>query len=173
MFYRTFLALTRRDLRNASDYKLLSRKVVDSYLAMPERSLFYRAMIGWMGYRHAELPFTVEPRARGRSRWRLFTLLRLALTAVTAYSAAPLQAVTLLGLAFLLFSLVLGAQTLYNKLLGHAVSGFTTVILLLLVTGSAIMVALGVIGEYVARIYDEVKGRHRFIVDETLPDERG
>lgn len=171
LFYRVFLVLTHRDLRNASDFKLLSRNVVKSYLALPERSLFYRVMTGWMGFRHAEVPFSVDPRTHGTSKWGLFTLLRLALTAVTAHSAAPLHVVTLLGLAFLLFSVVLGAQTLYNKLLGHAVSGFTTVILLLLITGSAIMVALGVIGEYIARIYDEVKGRHRFIVAEALPDD--
>lgn len=171
VFYRIFGALTRRDLRNASDFKLLSRKVVKSYLELPEHSLFYRAMVGWLGFRHAEVGFDVDARTHGASKWGFFRLLRLAINAVTAHSAAPLHVVTLLGLAFLVFSIVLGAQTLYNKLLGHAVSGFTTVILLLLITGSAIMVALGVIGEYIARIYDEVKGRHRFVVEDALPDD--
>jgi glycosyltransferase involved in cell wall biosynthesis len=171
LFYRLFRALTRRDLRNASDFKLLSRKVVTSYLALPEHSLFYRAMVSWLGFRHAEVPFAVDQRNEGTSKWGPLTLLRLALNAVTAHSAAPLHAVTLLGLAFLVLSVALGAQTLYNKIAGNAVSGFTTVILLLLVTGSAIMVALGVIGEYIARIYDEVKGRHRFVIADALPDD--
>jgi hypothetical protein len=81
-----------------------------------------------------------------------------------------LQLITTLGFAFLLFALVMGVQTLYRKLSGSALDGFTTVILLLLIIGSAIMIGLGVIGAYVARIYDKVKGRPRFVVAETVGD---
>lgn len=168
LFYALFKSLSGQDLGNASDFKLLDRRVLEAYLALKERNVFFRGMTSWLGFERRTVEFAVRPRRAGASRWSLGRLLRLALTAVTSFSSAPLHVVTLLGGCFLLFSLALGAQTLYRKLTGSALDGFTTVILLLLITGSALMIGLGIIGEYIARIYDEVKGRPRYVVRERI-----
>jgi hypothetical protein len=123
-------------------------------------------MSAWLGFRRKEIPFTVERRAGGVSAWNMRGLVRLAITGITAFSSLPIHVVTLMGLVFLAFATLLGLQTLYNKIVGNAVDGFTTVILLVLITGSTIMIGLGVIGLYVSRIYDEVKGRPRYVISE-------
>ena len=104
----------------------------------------------------------------GESGWSFVSRLRLALTAVTSFSSFPLRLLTLGGLVFLALSGLLGLQTLFLWLSGEALSGFTTVILLNLIIGGAVIVGLGVIGEYVARIYEEVKGRPRFVESERV-----
>lgn len=168
MFYEVFRRLSGYDLRGASDFKLMDRRVVDALLQMKEFNVFFRGMSAWTGFRRMTLPFTVAERATGESAWSVFRLFRLALVALTGFSAAPLHFVTLAGVAFLIFAIILGIQTLLYKLMGHAVSGFSTVILLLLIIGSLVMIALGIIGEYISRIYDEVKKRPRYIVSERI-----
>jgi glycosyltransferase involved in cell wall biosynthesis len=169
---RAFYALTSRlsgyDLREATDFKLLDRRVLDEWRALPERNLFFRGMVAWLGFRRERIPFSVSPRAGGKSRFTPWALLNLGLTAVTAFSTVPLRLVTLVGGLFLLFSFALALQTLWVWGSGRAVSGFTTVILLLLVLGSALLLGLGVIGEYLARIYQEVKGRPRYVSAERV-----
>ncbi|MDR2244451.1 MAG: glycosyltransferase family 2 protein [Burkholderiales bacterium] len=172
LFFTLNSKLTGVDLREASDFKLLNRRVVDAYLALPERNLFFRGMIAWSGYKTATLPFTPDERQHGETQWSFRRLTRLALTSITSFSSIPLHLITSLGIVFTIAALLLGAQTLYNKLSGNAIDGFTTVILLLLITGSVIMLALGVIGEYLARIYEEVKRRPLFFVQETLPKDQ-
>jgi glycosyltransferase involved in cell wall biosynthesis len=169
LFFTFNSKLTGVDLRESSDFKLLDRRVVDAYLALPERNLFFRGMIAWSGYKTATLPFTPDERQHGKTQWSFRNLTKLALTSITSFSSIPLHLITSLGIAFIIAAFLFGGQTLYNKLSGNAVSGFTTVILLLLIIGSVIMLALGVIGEYLARIYEEVKRRPLFFVQETLP----
>ncbi|MDR2016988.1 MAG: glycosyltransferase family 2 protein [Burkholderiales bacterium] len=169
LFFTLNSKLTGVDLREASDFKLLDRRVVDAYLALPERNLFFRGMIAWAAYKTATLPFTPDERQHGKTQWSFRRLTKLALTSITSFSSIPLHLITSLGIVFIIAALLLGGQTLYNKLSGNAVDGFTTVILLLLIIGSVIMLALGVIGEYLARIYEEVKRRPLFFVQETLP----
>lgn len=171
LFYRLFRALTRYDLRGTSDFKLLDRRVLESWRLMPERVLFFRGMTTWLGFRRAQVEFDVAERETGRSGWSLLRLTRLALSAMTAFSSAPLLLMTLLGFGFGLFAFLLMIQTLWQKLSGAAVTGFTTVILLLLIVGSALMIGLGIVGEYLARIYDEVKGRPRYVVAATVASE--
>ena len=166
LFYRLFGALTGHDLQGASDFKLMDRRVLEAWRSLGEHNLFFRGMHAWLGFRRVQLPFEVPERAGGHSGWSLWALLKLAITAVTSFSSAPLQLISLAGGAFALFALLMGAQTLYQKLSGHALDGFTTVILLLLVIGSVMMLGLGIIGTYIARIYDEVKARPRYIVAE-------
>ncbi len=167
-FYALFRRLSGFELSGASDFKLLDRRALAAWAEMPERNLFFRGMSAWLGFRRKELPFAVEPRAGGRSGWSVLRLLRLGITGITAFSSAPIHLITGMGLLFLFFAVILGIQTLYNKLAGSAETGFTTVIVLVLVTGSTIMIGLGVIGLYVSRIYDEVKGRPRYIVADEL-----
>lgn len=166
VFYGIFSRLTGHDLRGASDFKLLDRRVLEAWLKMGERNLFFRGMTSWLGFKRAKISFDVPDRVDGKSGWSLLQLVRLAMTAVTAFSSAPLHLITLSGIGFAIFAVILGAQTLYHKIAGHAVDGFTTVILLLLIIGGAMMLGLGMIGTYIARVYDEVKGRPRYIIAE-------
>ncbi len=167
LFYRLFTGLSGYELRGASDFKLMDRRVLAAWRAMGERSLFFRGMNAWLGFKRAEIAFAVPARAGGDSGWSAWQLVRLAMSAITAFSSAPLYLVALSGVGFTLFALLLAVQTLYLKLSGQAVDGFTTVILLILLVGGVVLLALGIIGSYIARIYEEVKGRPRYVVAET------
>jgi polyisoprenyl-phosphate glycosyltransferase len=167
LFYAILEKFSGFDLKGASDFKLMSRKAVDAWLRMGERNVFFRGMTAWMGFTTVQIPFEVAQRSQGQSTWSYLKRFKLAITGITAFSSLPLQLVTFAGGLFLIFSVVLGVQTLYLKLAGQAVSGFTTVILLELIIGSCLMISLGIIGEYMARIYREVKGRPRYLVTES------
>ena len=166
LFYKIMNRLSGFNLENASDFKLMDKKVVAALLQMPERETFFRGMSAWVGYTRKEIYFKVPQRETGKSRWSPLKLVRLAITAFTSFSSLPLQFVTFIGILFMLGSVVLGIQTLVMKLRGLAIGGFTTVILLLLIVGSCLMISLGMIGMYIARIYNEVKARPRYIISE-------
>lgn len=167
-FYAALKKFSGYDLTNLTDYKLMDAQVVAAWLKMGERNLFFRGMSAWIGFRHAQIPFEVQKRGSGRSTMSIPRLIRLAVTAVTSFSSIPLHLVTVLGGIFLIFALIMGVQTLYMKFSGIAVSGFTTVILLQLIIGSLLMMTLGIIGEYIARVYDEVKRRPRYIIEQII-----
>jgi polyisoprenyl-phosphate glycosyltransferase len=171
IFYAILNRLSAYDLKGATDYKLMDRRVVDAWLTLREQSLFFRGMSAWLGFKHVQIPFEVPNRVDGKSKWSIFQLIKLAVTAVTAFSSFPLHFITLAGVGFFVFAIVLSVQTILYKILGKAVSGFTTVILLLLIIGSALMMGLGIIGEYIARIYEEVKRRPRYIIAEKIDRE--
>lgn len=168
LFYWLMKKLTGLDIENASDFKLLSRKVIEAHNRLPERSRFFRGIVFWLGFRKRQIPFSVRDRATGQSKWSSRDLLSLALDASTSFSSAPLHFITIIGIVTFLVSLAMGIQTLYKKFSGTAVSGFTTVILLLLFIGSALMCSLGIIGIYLGRIFEEVKRRPKSIIDETV-----
>jgi glycosyltransferase involved in cell wall biosynthesis len=168
LFYFLLNKLSGFHFKGASDFKLMDRKVVNAWLQMHERNVFFRGMTVWMGFNTVQVPFEVAPRTSGQSTWSALKRLKLALVGITAFSSFPLHFVTFAGGIFLVMSILLGAQTLYLKLTGRAISGFATVILLELIIGSFLMISLGIIGEYLARIYEEVKGRPRYLVEESI-----
>ena len=168
LFYFVLNRLSGFHFKGASDFKLMSRKAVDAWLKMRERNVFFRGMTVWMGFTSVQIPFEVVPRSVGQSTWSVLKRLKLALVGITAFSSFPLHLVTFAGLIFLGISVLLGLETVYLKLAGRAVSGFATVILLELIIGSLLMISLGIIGEYLARIYEEVKGRPRYLVKESI-----
>jgi polyisoprenyl-phosphate glycosyltransferase len=173
LFYLILNKLSGFHFKGASDFKLMNRKAVDAWLKMYERNVFFRGMTVWMGFTTVQIPFEVVPRSAGQSAWSVLKRLKLALIGITAFSSFPLHLVTFAGVIFLALSVILGLETLYLKLTGQAVSGFATVILLELIIGSFLMISLGIIGEYMARIYEEVKGRPRYLVKESIePDRR-
>ena len=171
-FYRTLSGLSGYNLYGSSDFKLLDRKVMDAWLDMRERNTFFRGMISWLGYRRKQITFSVARRRLTRSRWSFFGLFRLAVIAITAFSSLPLQAVTILGGLFLLCAMLFSAYALVLYFIGLAFPGFTTVIILELLIGGVLMVSLGIIGTYIAQIYQEVKYRPRYVVAETLTSHR-
>lgn len=168
VFYRLLKALTGYNLQGASDFKLLDRKVVQAWTQMPEKNLFFRGMTAWVGFKRVSLEFDVAERADGQTKWSLVKLIKLSLSAIVSFTSLPLRLVSIIGIVFFIAAIILGVQTLYHKLNGTAVTGFTTVILLQLIIGSVVMTSLGIIGEYISAIYNEVKGRPRYIIQEML-----
>jgi polyisoprenyl-phosphate glycosyltransferase len=166
LFNVTFTRLTTVDLVNATDFRLMSRTALDALLSMPEHASFFRGTSSWIGFRRATLEVEIDQREGGASRWTMASLFRLAVNGLTSFTSAPLHLVTLGGLGFAGFSVVLGAQTLVRWMRGGSVAGFPTVILLLLVMGTFILLGLGIIGEYLARIHEEVRARPRYLVQQ-------
>lgn len=168
IFYSLLHKTSGYDLRGASDYKLLDRKALNAWLQMREHNLFFRGMSAWLGFNRMQIPFQVPDRLSGKTRWSLKNLVTLAITGVTSFSSLPLHFVTFSGGVFLIIAVFFIFQTLWLKLTGQAVDGFATVIILMLVIGSLLMISLGIIGIYIARIYDEVKHRPRYLISEAL-----
>ena len=168
LFYLIWNKLSGFELRGASDFKLLNRRAIDAWLQMEERDVFFRGMTAWLGFTRVQVPFEVANREGGRSGWSFLRRLKLALTGISAFSSLPLQFVTFAGLFFFFFSVLFGLYTLILQLSGRSVTGFATVIILLLLIGSLLMISLGIIGEYLARIYEEVKRRPRYVVARSL-----
>lgn len=163
-FYHLISSATGIDMSQASDFKLLDRKVVDALLILPERAPFFRALSSWVGFKTTTIPFEVQERIAGTSKWSLLSLVKYAIRNITSFSGVPMQLVTLLGWIMLLACAALGIQSLYRYFSGTALEGFTTVILLQLIIGSVLMISLGIIGHYISRIYDEIKARPRYII---------
>ena len=165
-FYHFISSATKIDMSRASDFKLLDRRAVDVLVAMREKNAFFRALSSWIDFETTQVEFEVQPRAAGEAKWSIRSLVRYAITNLAAFSTAPLQIVTFLGVLVFLCSLVLGGWSLWQKISGQALEGFTTVILLLLLIGSILMICLGIIGYYIAKIYEEIKDRPRFIISQ-------
>lgn len=163
-FYYIIYKTADIDLGQASDYKLMDRSVVEAWKELPERATFFRGMSAWLGYERKQIPFDVAERVNGKSKWSLLRLIRLAVNAITSYTSVPLHCITVMGVLMFFGAIILGIQTLYMKFSGRATSGFTTVILLLLIIGSSLMISLGMIGIYLSKIYKEVKHRPRYLV---------
>ena len=165
-FYGIISKATGIDMASSSDFRLLDRKVVDTLNAMPERNVFFRALSFWVGFKKAEVTYDVRERTAGESKWSTRSLIRYAITNIGSFSSAPLHLITILGFITLAISIVFSIVALVQKLAGTALGGFTTVIILLLFLGSIMMISLGIIGYYIARIYEEIKGRPRYIIEE-------
>ena len=164
LFYNVLDKVTGISFKDASDFKLLDRKVVDAWKQLPEKIPFFRGMSAWVGFERKTIYFEVQERVEGTSKWSLKHLATLAVTAITSYTSAPLHAITVFGMIMFVLSVVLGIHTIVMKLLGYALGGFTTVILLQLLIGSMIMISLGIIGIYLMKIYHEIKARPRYLV---------
>ncbi len=166
LFYKMMSRFTKVDLNATSDFKLLDRKVMEVLIHLKERNTFFRALTFWAGFKSTKIEFEVAERLHGESKWSLASLIRYAVESVTSFTTVPLQLVTGLGIACLIGFIIVGLQTFIRFCMGRSAEGFTTVILLLLFIGGAIMVSLGIIGHYIARIFDEVKGRPKYIIRE-------
>ena len=166
LFYGTMRRLTRLDLKGHSDFKLMRDTVVQEYLAQPERMRFFRALVPWLGFRQAQVPFVVAQRVAGTSRWSLLGLFKLALTAITSFTGAPLYWSAYLGAFGMLASFLLALQAMYSWATGIAVQGWTSLTMLLLFFGSSILLSLGLMGVYLHQIFQEVKARKPYIVSE-------
>lgn len=168
LFNALMHTLTGLDLEGASDFRLLDRRVVDTLLAFPEKVRFFRGMTVWTGFATVPLSFNVAPRIAGESHWSTAQLTRLAVTAITAYSAKPLGMIFRLGMLGMVAATLLFLQAMYSWLVDVAVSGWTSMTVVVLFFGSANLLGIGVLGAYLAQIFDEIKGRPEFLVGEIL-----
>ena len=168
-FYRLLRALADVQIPvDSGDFRLVSRRVVDLLNAMPEQGRFLRGMIAWTGFSQAALPYARAPREHGRSKYPLGRMLLFSLDAITAFSIRPLRVAAVLGAAFGGLGLLLLATTLYAWAIGRTVAGWTSLMAVVLILGSAQLLVLGIVGEYVGRLVMESKGRPLFIIREVL-----
>lgn len=167
LFYKIMTKATGIDMSRASDFKLLDKRAVAALLDMTERNAFFRALSSWIGFKTTTVKFDVQPREAGESKWSTWSLVKYAVTNIAAFSSVPLQMVTVAGVFMFIFAVIMAVESLVRYFGGHALEGFTTVILLLLIIGSLVMMSLGIIGYYISKIYEEVKGRPRYIISRT------
>lgn len=173
LFYKIMSKLIKMDMNASSDFKLLDRKVVNVLLELKERNTFFRALTFWAGFKTTRVEYEVQERQFGESKWSVLSLMKYAVRNATSFSTMPLQLVTVMGIVSILFSIILAIQTMVKYISGTAVEGFTTVILLILIIGGFIMISLGIIGHYLARIYEEVKGRPKYIISQVTDTVQG
>ena len=168
VFNDTMRTLTGLDLDAASDYRLLDRRVVDALLAFPEKIRFFRGMTAWTGFSVEYVSFDVAPRIAGASHWSGAQLAKYAVTAISAYSAKPLGMILRVGVVGMVAAVVLLFQALYSWIAGVAVSGWTSLTVVVLFFGSANLLAMGVLGIYLGQLFDEIKARPEYLVGEEL-----
>jgi glycosyltransferase involved in cell wall biosynthesis len=168
-FYRLFRRLTDVDLAPESgDFRLMDRRALDALLAMPERNRFLRGMTVWVGFTQTAVPFTREARTSGRTKYTLSKMLRFAFDAITSFSNRPLQWATLLGFTFSLIAFLCIPLTIVARYSNIYERGVPTTIVVVLLLGGIQLITVGIIGEYVGRIYDEVKRRPLYVVRERI-----
>ncbi len=164
-FYKLFDKLAQVELQhNSGDFRLLDRRALDALLSMRERNRFLRGMTVWVGYTQAAVPYTRDPRYAGETKYTLAKMVRFSLDAISSFSHRPLQLATLFGfivstVAFVAIPVVIGL-----RIAGSYLPGFSSITIAILLLGGIQLIALGIIGEYVGRIYDEVKGRPLYLV---------
>ena len=157
------------NINNSSDFKLLDREIVDILVhRLPERERFFRGLTSWLGFAEEYIYFDVATRQGDESKWSFWSLLELAITALTSFTSLPLRIVTFLGFATMILGFFVAGDTILSLIKGQSVSGFATIIISLLLIGSFIMISLGIIGEYIAKIYEEVKARPHYLVKDRV-----
>jgi polyisoprenyl-phosphate glycosyltransferase len=166
-FYRLFGRITGLRLReNSGDYRLLDRRALDAILSMPERNRFLRGMTVWIGFTQTAVPYSRDARYAGETKFTLGRMLRFSLDAISSFSSVPLQAATLLGFLFSMVAFLGLPLVIAARVAGIYVPGVSTILFVILLLGGIQLITVGIIGEYVGRIYDEVKARPLYVVRE-------
>ena len=166
IFYRFIKKVSKLDMLDTSDFKLLDRKVIDALLALPERITFFRALSGWVGFNTKTVYYEVQERQFGTRKWTLGMLLGYAIRNLSSFTGAPLYISTIFGLLVNLSSLVL----LILSLCGVNLGSFSLGVIILMFVGGIILQCLGISSYYISRIYEEIKERPRYIVWQQTPE---
>lgn len=173
-FYNIMSDAVGFDMSRASDYKLLDRKAMNVLLNMNEKNAFFRALSSWIGFKSTEVTYDVREREAGESKWSTRSLIKYAINNITSFTSAPLHLITISGWIVAILGLGFSVEALYRHFfIGNDQPGFTTVIILICFTAAMIMIGQGIIGIYISKIYDEVKGRPRYIIDKTTYENDG
>jgi dolichol-phosphate mannosyltransferase len=167
-FYKIINRIAEVNIQPASaDFRLMSRSAVDAFLQFPERDRFTRGMISWMGFRQTSVTYNAELRHSGKSKYSFAKMLRFAMDGITSFSSRPLQLSFYLGLIVSLLGFIYGIYIILAYLQGQTIPGWTSLLLVLLIIGGVILINLGIVGEYIARIFNEVKARPHYFIRET------
>ncbi|WP_154222857.1 glycosyltransferase family 2 protein [Marinicella rhabdoformis] len=164
LYYKVFSFSCGMNLKNHTDFKFLDICVVKQYINLPEKNKFYRGLVNWLGYNSMNINIKINERPGNKTSWGNLQLIKYAKNTILSFSDLPLKSITWLGLFLFFFSLVMTIDTLVKKINGSSAEGFPTVILLILGIGSVIIFSLGLIGEYLAEIFNEIKARPRFVL---------
>ncbi len=165
-FYKMISGFIKMDMNDSSDYKFMDRKVVDVLCSLKERNTFFRALSFWTGFRTASISYEVQERVAGMTKWSPIALVKYACNNLISFTFAPLYMIVTAGLLFLLIGLILTVDAVVDHFTGIAVAGYPTLVVLLVIATGCIMFSIGVIGIYIAKIYDEIKERPQYIIRE-------
>jgi glycosyltransferase involved in cell wall biosynthesis len=169
---KAFYQLTSRINRinipaNAGDFRLLDRKIVQALQKLPERNRFMKGLYSWVGFKQISIPFEVQPRKTGTSQWSFYSLFNLAITGITSFTAFPLRMIALGGIGVATLAILYGLWIIISTLIfGIETPGWATIVTTITFFGGLQLFALGVVGEYIGRVFDEVKHRPHYIIDE-------
>ena len=164
LFYRMISHAVKIDMANSSDYKLLDKSVTEELAKLKERNTFFRALSFWVGFKKTSVYYEVADRVSGRSKWSTKSLMKYAIKNMVCFSYTPLHIISMVGIIFVLVALGIGIDALCSYIRSSAASGFPTIVFLLLIGFGGCLISLGIIGIYIAQIYDEVKKRPQYII---------
>lgn len=165
-FYWLMQKITQIDIPpNAGDFRLLDRQVINALNSFPERTRFMKGLYAWVGFKSFAVPFTVQQRAGGKSSWRFMRLTELAITGITSFSDVPLRVWGMIGFVISLVSLIYAIYIVTVTLLfGADLPGFPTLVVAIMFLGGVQLLSIGILGEYIARIFTEVKHRPKYLI---------
>jgi len=167
-FYKLMNALGDDVVYNHADYRLMSRRALLALMAFPERNLFLRGLVKSLGFRQEAVYYNRAERFAGESKYPLGKMLSFALDGITSFSVRPLRIILYSGLTFMIIAAVAICYGLYSYLFGDILPGWTSLLLSVWFLGGAILTAIGIIGEYIGKIYNEVKARPRYLLDDVI-----
>ncbi|MDD3665036.1 MAG: glycosyltransferase family 2 protein [Bacteroidales bacterium] len=164
VFYGMISRIIGIDMRNSSDFKLLDKTVVTQLAALKERDTFFRALSYWVGFRSISINYEVQDRIAGKTKWSFFSLFGYAVKNLISFSYAPLHLISIIGIIFLLIGIGFAIDAFISYLMGKAVGGYPTLVFLIILSSGGIMLSLGIVGIYIAKIYDQIKERPQYII---------
>ena len=167
--------LGTKSVFNHADFRLMDRRTVGELLRYPERNLFMRGIVPLLGFKSATVEYERSERTAGTTKYPFSKMLSFAVDGITSFSIRPVRLVLTIGIVFVFIAIIILAYVLYSKFSGHAVSGWSSMILSMWFIGGCILIGLGIVGEYIGKIYIEVKGRPRYHIEATtgqLPSQK-
>lgn len=170
IYFYVFKKLTKIDLKNNSDFKIINKKVINFLTNSTEKNFFFRGMVEWSGFKLTQIDFKVDERIHGKSKYNFSSLLNIGFNSIFSYSTIPLRLITISGIILLFISGLLFLRTIYLKFFSTLFDGYASLMILILVFLSFLIIAVGVVGEYLAKIYTEIKSRPPYIIYETTKE---
>ena len=167
-FYKLMQTMGGDVVYNHADFRLMSKRALQALVAHPERNLFLRGIVRSLGYPSDFVYYDRHERFAGESKYPLSKMLNFAIDGITSFSVKPLRLITTFGLLFMFVAIVIIGYALYEHLIGHTIVGWTSLLVSLWFIGGAILTAIGVIGEYIGKIYKEVKRRPRYFIEKQI-----
>lgn len=164
LFYKLISSMAGFDMANSSDFKLLDRKVIDTLNGLDEKETFFRALTFWVGFTSTTVEYEVQDRVAGTTKWSSTALLKYAVRNITSFTYMPLYIIAAIGGVIICLGLGFGIDAVISYFRGEASGGYPTMVILLMLATGAIMCSLGIMSVYIAKIYEEVKDRPRYIV---------